>query len=283
MDSNIPVAKLLRMAKAIATKLSLDDALVWIDRELDGYMHLDLNDLPNYRRITGEPKYWNPFHGWQTIVFDDPGLARACSQAPLGESLPAMEQDLLKGGDSQRGFPYTPETRAQLVNALGGRTDVLVFLSNNSLWGVLEAVRNLILNWSLQLEKKGVLGEGMAFSEDDKKTAASVTNQIFGPVGVLGNVQDHAAVAINQDVALVLDAARIRDFTAQAEQALPLLPSDTRNELTPVLKEITTEADRPKPDQSKLRSLLGSARKICEGATGSLIAQGVVALIKSMM
>jgi hypothetical protein len=40
------VTNLLRMAKIAATKLNLTDALVWIDRELNGYMDLKVEDLP---------------------------------------------------------------------------------------------------------------------------------------------------------------------------------------------------------------------------------------------
>ena len=36
-DTNVTVASLLRTAKIIATKLKQDEALVWIDRELNGY------------------------------------------------------------------------------------------------------------------------------------------------------------------------------------------------------------------------------------------------------
>ena len=38
IDQNINVSSLLRTAKVVATKLDLQDALVWINRELDGYL-----------------------------------------------------------------------------------------------------------------------------------------------------------------------------------------------------------------------------------------------------
>src|SRR5947209_10754303 len=63
------VTNLLRMAKIAATKLNLKDALVWIDRELNGYMDLKVEDLPPYRRPMGIPEGYNPVHGWQPIQF----------------------------------------------------------------------------------------------------------------------------------------------------------------------------------------------------------------------
>src|SRR5262245_53013992 len=63
------VTNLLRMAKIAATKLNLNDALVWIDRELEGYIHLKVEDLPPYRRLTGTPKGYNPITGGSQFSF----------------------------------------------------------------------------------------------------------------------------------------------------------------------------------------------------------------------
>ncbi|MEJ2120628.1 MAG: hypothetical protein P8Z76_07920, partial [Alphaproteobacteria bacterium] len=48
-NQEVSVSGLLRTAKLIATKLELEDALVWIDRELDGYAGMPVDDLPQYR------------------------------------------------------------------------------------------------------------------------------------------------------------------------------------------------------------------------------------------
>lgn len=47
LDADVPVVSLLRTAKTIAMKLGLSDALVWINRELDGYMEMAADDLPS--------------------------------------------------------------------------------------------------------------------------------------------------------------------------------------------------------------------------------------------
>jgi len=55
---------------------------------------------------------------------------------------------------------------------------------------ILDAVRNTVLDWTLKLESDGVLGEGMTFSSQEKKTVMkNVTNYNIGNFnGVLGNV-----------------------------------------------------------------------------------------------
>jgi hypothetical protein len=54
----------------------------------------------------------------------------------------------------------------------------------------MDGVRNTILDWTLKLEADGVLGEGMTFSNDEKKAVMkSETNYHIGNFsGVLGNV-----------------------------------------------------------------------------------------------
>jgi hypothetical protein len=74
-----------------ATKLNLKEALVWIDRELNGYMDLKVKDLPPYRRPISIPEGYNPVHGWQPIQFQSRKTADICSQANIGIALGAIE------------------------------------------------------------------------------------------------------------------------------------------------------------------------------------------------
>ena len=60
LDNEVPIMSLLRMAKAIAFKLELQNVSEWIDHELNGY-----NDtkVPEYRVIKGQLKAVHPMHG----------------------------------------------------------------------------------------------------------------------------------------------------------------------------------------------------------------------------
>lgn len=162
--------------------------------------------------------------------------------------------------------------------------DATIFLSESQGWGVLEAVRNLVLNWSLALEKAGVLGDDMVFTDEEKQQADPVTTKIIiHSLGILGNVSDAAHVEITQVAASRLDLDGVRDFLAQAKQASPLLPDDAGKALKPVLEEIDLETKRAKPDQSKLRALLQSARAIGENISGNVIASGIVTMLGKLL
>ena len=51
-----------------------------------------------------------------------------------------------------------------------------IYIGKQNLAGILDTVRNKILDWALELEKKGILGdEEMNFSDKEREQAQSVT------------------------------------------------------------------------------------------------------------
>jgi AbiTii len=70
LDSRVAVADLLRKAKVVAEKLGVREFAEWVDRELNGYSQDD--EFPTYRRLHGEFQAFNPYHGWQPIIFSEP-------------------------------------------------------------------------------------------------------------------------------------------------------------------------------------------------------------------
>jgi hypothetical protein len=284
IDPDVPVSKLLRLAKVIATKLNQEDALKWINGELDGYMDGVATDVPQYRLLGGQPKGYNPYHGWQTIQFEDAKTAKTFSTVPLGQSIGSLEKDLTKGDRGSFIFAYPPEMAKAVRESIHFPVEVAVFLSEGSLWGIVEAVRNLVLNWSLDLEKAGILGAEMTFTAEEREQAAPVTQQFFiQNVGVLGHVSDNAKVKNKQSATVTINAKDAERFAKQAFAAFGQLPSGVKPQLAPVLNEIRREASKEKPEQSKLRDLLVSARSIAEQAAGNLAASGIIAAIGKLL
>lgn len=164
--------------------------------------------------------------------------------------------------------------------------DVHVKLEFGSAWNIIDQVRNLVLNWTLELEKAGILGEDMTFTAEEKREAGPVSAQYFiQNLGVLGNVSGHAAVSNEQRATqkIDIDLNLVRDFVAQTREALPLLPEKARDEMQPLLRDIEVELVAAEPDQSKLRGWLRSARTVCEGAAGNLAASGILQLLNNFI
>ncbi len=285
VDPEISVSELLRFAKLIATKLGQSDALKWIDRELDGYMGCKQEDTPAYRKITGVLKAKNPYLGWKDVQFENAQLAKDCCYASLGTQVGLIEKELSQSdkGRVHLVFNMDPEIKKLLTDYIKPKMDVNLFLSESQLWGVLDAVRNLILNWTLDLEKAGVLGEGLMFTKEEKMEAATVTNNFIQNVGVFGNVSDRAKVINTQSAFSGLDTAAVMDFATRTLGALHQLPPETKKELEPLLLQIQTESSKAEPEKSQIRKLLSSVQTVAEGAAGNLVAAGVIQMATKLL
>ena len=63
------IVSVLRKAHLIAAKLGLTDFDKWILCELNGYQNEDT--VPDYRKIRGSLKAFNPYYGWIPVMIQD--------------------------------------------------------------------------------------------------------------------------------------------------------------------------------------------------------------------
>jgi hypothetical protein len=180
--------ELLRLAKLIASKLQVGSLEDWIEREITGYPHNER--LPDYRKILGTYlEVFNPMRGWIPVS----GTGRIT--VPIHESISELEaflrEDVVQYQPGRR-VPITDVTGSDMLSGFPQRVQI----STTGFRRIIEHVRNRLLEWALELEKKGVLGENMSFNETEKQTAQNITvNKIEKFTGVLGNVS-HSHFAI---------------------------------------------------------------------------------------
>lgn len=178
LDRSVSTADLLRRAKMASTKLGVRSSASWVDHEINGYQGIAAKDLPPYRIVTGQPKFFNPYNGWCPILAEDQEMAELISTAYLFQPAGVLER-LVK--DEKKGnlqLPHTPELNKLITSDQGFAAQSIIMLGRATAWGVVEKVRNLILDWSLELEAAGVLGQGMSFTTNEKSKAATVTTTI---------------------------------------------------------------------------------------------------------
>lgn len=270
----MPVSNLLRKALVVARKLGLRDLEKWTQSELNGYGKGEA--IPEYRKFRGEPKAFNPFHGWQPIRFPDSKTLAMISTKPCDQSVAELETITSRASEGGTlGMTFAPEQEAQLCKAIGMDMQVALIVQLYSITKILDAVRNAILEWSLKLEKDGIRGEGMTFTPDEKRVADSASYSItnfFGPVhdsqiqhGTQGSVQVQTTG---------VDLVQLRDFIANLKGHTGALPlsREQRAELTADIGTVETQLSSPKPKAAVLRESLHSIRNILEGIAGSVIA-----------
>lgn len=182
------ITDLLRKALVVATKLKIDDFRGWIESELRGYSG-KVSQLPKYRRVSASLRAWNPYRGWLPVQMEDSRTMEYYAKVYLPNPVGELEDVVGKsGGRMMKQLP--PEHSAVPDSGFGGvRFDTYQWISQTSIVGVLEAVRTVILEWSLRLEAEGILGEGMTFSEPEKQRARDAGGIHIGTFhGVLGDV-----------------------------------------------------------------------------------------------
>lgn len=268
LDQNIPVSNLLRVAYTIAIKLSLKDFEQWLDNELNGYRNAD--DLPDYRFVTGFMRYYNPYHGWQDVIVGDKWLTDALEHLPVVDKISEVEKLAESKEEIYRQLP--PETAIAFARKNYGMR-ALIFFGKQQLYGIVDSVRTKILNWSLVLEQKGILGENMTFNEKERTAAQNVTinNNFFGSVTNAPIQQGNGNIMNIEQFKNELDTAKF--LVEEIKKIMDDIPQDENKEtLQADIASVECQLKSPKPKMRTIKEFLSSARNILEGTFGSLIA-----------
>ncbi|GEM_PF-5716902 len=150
-DKNIPLSMILLKAKIVATKRKDQNFLKWLELELGGY-EKGKNKPPEYRKMRGQAKFWNPMLGWCPILFSSSEVEKQMVNRSTNQSIAEIEQ-LLEADSQEFEMPY-PASVAEEIMRGEMKTKVSMFIGRSSLVGILSKVRNMILDWALGLEEK---------------------------------------------------------------------------------------------------------------------------------
>jgi len=148
---------------------------------------------------------------------------------------------------------------------------------------ILDAVRKIVLEWSLKLEADGILGDGMTFSGEEKARAKekSVTyhikNYIHGTFDH-SQVQVEAVASTQQQKTHDFNPAQLTALAAALREALPQLALTEKQaqELAADVQTLESQAQSPNPKPGIVHEALLSMRAVLENAGGSLLASGLL-------
>lgn len=166
LDESVSVESLLRKAYLVAKKLRLEEFEEWINNEQNGYK----GEVPDYRMISGNYRAWNPYRGWIPVILT-PQMGKVMSSIPVHQSISALADTY---ATHENGIQFT--LSAEINNLLNKSTDgfetqFCFSTSKSEIYRILSTVRNKILDWALLLEENGIVGEGMTFTDEEKKKA----------------------------------------------------------------------------------------------------------------
>jgi hypothetical protein len=82
------------------------------------------------------------------------------------------------GGNSSFHIFYDEKAEKFLIGLMSFPAKPAIRYERPQFQGILDAVRNIVLEWSLKLEGDGILGEGMSSNESEKQAASSASHNI---------------------------------------------------------------------------------------------------------
>lgn len=278
LDSSVSILEILRKALVVARKLGVKDFQAWIEKELNGYV--DVASLPPCRVVHGLLKAWDPHReGWIPLDMRDVRSAEIASKCYIRQSIGELE-DLVRASNANNNvliYPFSPAQEQILGLPSGYRAACHV--STSYIVGMIAAVRNAVLDWTLKLEEDGIVGEGLTFSAREKETAShgNYTINYNAPVSnsqiQQGGPHSMQSMSVTQTDLKALGEVlqSLRDQIAE----LKLKPEDTA-QIQADVKAVESQIAAPRPNRAVIDACMKSVTNILEGCTGSLLAAGLL-------
>ena len=282
------VSILLRKAYAIAKKLQVSDFEKWVQLELNGYPD-NLQLLPEYRTVYGETKAFNPYNGYIPAIFQG-NINEIINRRDIDYPITEIE-DMIQTAKSKNSavlmMNFPPDMQMDLMKHSEYNFQLSLHISTGQFQKIVDRVRNMILDWTLELEKIGVVGEGMTFNSEEKEKAAKSGDIIVNMIGHMNNSQIQQK-AENSTQSQVIQTgiiqsellSMINDIKKFHEE---IIDQDTKQELQADIEVLESQSKSPKPKNGIIRETLKSVRNIAEGVTGSLIAATLQGKITSFI
>ncbi|WP_282364135.1 hypothetical protein [Pseudomonas sp. PS01297] len=170
LDRGIHITDLLRKALLVSRKLKIKDIEAWINNELNGYTE---NSIPDYRIVYGELKAFNPYRGWMPVMVDKQ-WDKMIRQQNIFLSVSQIESlaDKSEGGNFVIKFQATQASI--IMQLIGEQFEPALYVPTHHLIRIIDTTKTKIMEFALDLEEKGILGNGIVFSRDEQIRAQTI-------------------------------------------------------------------------------------------------------------
>lgn len=290
ISSNSKISDLLRKAFFVARKLKVKEFEQWITQELYGY-NCPPKDIPEYRQIVGRIMWFNPVHNWVPAVIQEEELSETLKRVKLAESVTELA-DLIESDKGYVLHVQLNQTQHNIISnvfkeqltelGLYGTSVFRLDFGKSKAQGILDTVRNIVLDWSLKLEEDGIMGEGLSFSDKEKQEASKHNYNITNFYAPASGVQfQQNTVNSTQTMTNRVDVGQIADIIVKLKENINQigLPVEQQAVVQSEVETISAELVSPQPQPSVMKQSLQSIRTMLEGAGGNLAASGLMFMI----
>ncbi len=288
-NKDLSVSEILRFALLVAKKLKLSDFAKWLEAELNGYQ--GTIEIPSYRQLASSLKGWNHILKiWQPIFTpNDPDAYSTCK---IGQSVGEIEK-LLTRESPQSGalrIPLSQHEVLRIMNEIGrpSPSDISLIVDSGQVHGIIDKVKTALLNWTLDLEEAGIVGEDMAFTVEEKESAQSesITHNNYYAEVVQTVVQAAHSSQIQQGgrgstLSMINESIDLEVISRVVEEikngfaSLNLSPIQ-KTEMQAALQTLNEQSASPNPEKSIIKEAFRSIRTILESVAGQIFASSLL-------
>lgn len=285
LDKSVGTADLLRKALVVARKLKVTDIVEWLSNELNGYP--EGTEVPEYRKLRGELKAHNPYNGWIPLVMPDAKQAELLSRRATSQAI--SELDGILNGDSTMVYVRLPKNiEHSLMKGMEFPMEPAVILSKTQIHGLVDKVRNTVLEWALGLEEQGITGAGMSFSPEEQLQAGNVTLNVASLGNFIGSMHSsqfqqgttNSTQTFTQTLDLNAVARVISELKSRLDEAH--FQGQDSAQVKSDIACVEAQLSAPRPNVGAIKESLRSLRSILEGIASSAIFQGIITSLGSL-
>ena len=280
MEPSTSPSDVLRQALVVARRLAVPELTDWISSELNGY---DPKEVPDYRRVRGELIVVTE-DGIEPLFIPSAALTEVLSNQIV--DVPVFDLQMhVQNIEKPFCIPSPLSIRDPLLVIAGrqkkGHSAIMV--SAVQIQGILEKVKTRVLEWALDLEAKGVLGEGMTFTPQEKQTVQE-QHYHFGDVSgsqiqIGSNGSHQTQTQTGGDTAAL--SALIEVLREVIQQGR--LEAEAREELQAELATLQAQAASPKPKRAIIKATAGSIKAVLENAAGGVLSAKVQPYLTALL
>jgi len=285
LKQDCDIVNVLRRAHVIATKLQLTEFDSWITHELNGYPNQEV--CPEYQKIKGVLKAFNPYQGWIPAMISDIEMETDVCERKMANSISEIVSLCQEENDLLSEFTGA---QTEILNKIFRTTFPMkyaLFIPRTSVMDIIEKVKNTILEWTLKLEEKGIIGDNMTFTEKEKNTATSIPqtiNNYYGDTKIVNSSGDNTTVVAGDNNNVSFSYEKASKIIEEIEKSInnENLNQDDLETAKDILVDIRDKIDQKKKP-SIIKATLSGLKDFLIGAGANVAAALIQTKLKDII
>lgn len=285
LKQDCDIVNVLRRAHVIATKLQLTEFDSWITHELSGYP--DLETCPEYRKIKGILKAFNPYNGWIPTMISDGEIEKDVCERKLANSISEIVSLCREGNDLVSEFSGAQTEIFNKMFRVPYPMKYALFIPRTLVMDIIEKVKNTILEWTLKLEAAGIIGDNMIFTEKEKNTATSIPqtiNNYYGDTKIVNSSGDNTTVVAGDNNNVSFSYEKASKIIEEIEKSInnENLNKDDLETAKDILVDIRDKIDQKKKP-SIIKATLSGLKDFLIGVGANVAAALIQSKLKDII